>query len=417
MRRGTSTGLTAILAVCAALVIPTVALAAPPPNDDFADAELITGFPATATGTNLEATTEEGEPVPTAAVGAQGHTVWYEWEATSDGFVTVSSCDSDFFTTLGVYTGGPVTSLTEVAGNFASLGPDCPNSLKGAVTFDAVSGTTYKIVVDGFESIFPSEPYGQGNISLEIAKTPPPPNDDFADAIELEGETLWNGIYAAGASGHTWNATKEPGEPAHMGDPGGASVWYSWTAPFTGLFAFSACGRFERSLLAVYTGDEVSALTPIAADNRSCSAVSFVALQGTTYRIAVDGKYEPTLGRALMGAISVNLYWVRPEPAAYEEGPLSPAGPLRPETMVRKKIVKPRQHKATFVFGSNVAGSRFRCKLDRGDFGGCRSPKTYRHLAAGKHVFKVAAVRSGGVLDLTPATVRFKIPRPHRAHD
>jgi hypothetical protein len=413
MRWGIKVAVALALVLCA---MPASALAAPPANDDFADAQILSGpLPIAETGTNLEATKETGEPTPAMGFSGTGHTVWYEWEATVSGFVTVGTCDSNFETTLGVYTGSSVDALTEVAGDFASLGPDCPESSKAAVTFDAVSGTTYKIVVDGYEGgIFPSEPFGQGNIALEIAQTPKPPNDDFAKATVLTGEKLWNGVYAAGDSGFTWNATKESGEPAHAGNQGGASVWYSWTAPFSATFHVSGCGRFEDPLLAAYTGDAVDALTPVAADDSSCSNLQFAATAGTTYHLAIDGKFDTASGKPQMGSVWINLYWDPFESLPpYEEGKdVLPAPHPRPDTFIRKKSLNPKQHRATFTFASSEAGSRFRCKLDSGKFGGCRSPKIYKHLRPGRHVFSVVAISSQGAFDKSPARIRFKMPKP-----
>src|SRR5581483_1636061 len=48
-------------------------------------------------------------------------------------------------------------------------------------------------------------------------------NDDFADRIRISG--------ASGSiDGTNLGASKEDAEPAHAGNPGGASVWYRWTA-------------------------------------------------------------------------------------------------------------------------------------------------------------------------------------------
>ena len=46
--------------------------------------------------------------------------------------------------------------------------------------------------------------------------------------------------------------------------------------------------------------------------------------------------------------------------------------------------------------GHGSKGLRFRCKLDRKRFAGCRSPSLYRHLAHGRHVVQVEAVDRGG---------------------
>jgi hypothetical protein len=43
-------------------------------------------------------------------------------------------------------------------------------------------------------------------------------------------------------------------------------------------------------------------------------------------------------------------------------------------------------------------GLRFKCKLDRKRFRGCRSPKLYKHLRHGRHVIRVKAIdRAGNV--------------------
>ncbi|MFM8653196.1 MAG: hypothetical protein ACKODZ_00480, partial [Verrucomicrobiota bacterium] len=70
---------------------------------------------------------------------------------------------------------------------------------------------------------------------------------------------------------------------------------YSWTAPASGAATISTAGSGFDTVLAVYTGSTVGALTPVAANDNPASggtaaAVSFQAVAGTVYRIAVDGK-------------------------------------------------------------------------------------------------------------------------------
>jgi PASTA domain len=111
-----------------------------------------------------------------------------------------------------------------------------------------------------------------------------PSNDDFVNAEVIDGRYGW-------IDGENIGATKEPGEPNHAGNPGGASVWYSWTAPSTGRATLMCWSEFD-TLLAVYTGDVVSALQEVASSDDGCSEesqLSFMATSGTTYRIAIDG--------------------------------------------------------------------------------------------------------------------------------
>jgi hypothetical protein len=111
-------------------------------------------------------------------------------------------------------------------------------------------------------------------------------NDKFAAALPLRG--------ASGTvSGSTDGATVEQGEPRHAGSRGGASVWFSWTAPATGTAVFDTAGSSFDTILAVYTGSAVTKLTEVASNNNyrgTTARVSLAAVAGTTYRIALDGK-------------------------------------------------------------------------------------------------------------------------------
>lgn len=77
-----------------------------------------------------------------------------------------------------------------------------------------------------------------------------------------------------------------------------------------------------------------------------------------------------------------------------------------PQTTIRK--VKVSGTKATFKFTSSTKGAKFECKLDKQKFKPCKSPKTYKKLKPGKHIFKVRAVKDQKV-DPTPAKRKFKI--------
>jgi len=90
-------------------------------------------------------------------------------------------------------------------------------------------------------------------------------------------------------------ATSEPGEPLHAGVPGGKSVWFTWTPLVSGTVTFSTAGSSFDTLLAVYTGNSLATLSEVASDDDSAgfytSTVTFNAVAGTAYQIAVDGAY------------------------------------------------------------------------------------------------------------------------------
>ena len=77
-----------------------------------------------------------------------------------------------------------------------------------------------------------------------------------------------------------------------------------------------------------------------------------------------------------------------------------------PAAKVKTKAAKA---KVKFTFSADVAGATFQCKLDKGAYKPCASPKIYR-VKPGKHKFSVRAVGPGGT-DNTPATFSFKVVR------
>jgi nitrous oxidase accessory protein NosD len=88
-------------------------------------------------------------------------------------------------------------------------------------------------------------------------------------------------------------------------------------------------------------------------------------------------------------------------------------GPVADTTAPKATISKGPKAKsanttAKFKFKSNEAGSKFQCKLDKGKFKNCRSPKTYKKLKPGKHVFKVRAVDKAGNVG-KPAKRKFTV--------
>src|SRR5690349_24370097 len=89
--------------------------AAAPANDNFINALELTGTEATASGSNVGATKEIGEPNHGSNAG--GSSVWWKWTAAADGSVIVQTAGSSFDTLLGAYSGSTIGSLNAVASN------------------------------------------------------------------------------------------------------------------------------------------------------------------------------------------------------------------------------------------------------------------------------------------------------------
>src|SRR2546422_3407025 len=116
-----------------------------------------------------------------------------------------------------------------------------------------------------------------------------PVNNNFANAIPLSGPTITT-------TGSNVGANKEFFEPNHGGNRGGASVWWTWTAPASGSTTIDTMGSDFNTLLGVYTGNGFGPgiiFTNIAGNDdysgNTWSRVQFNAVAGTFYRIAVDG--------------------------------------------------------------------------------------------------------------------------------
>ena len=87
---------------------------------------------------------------------------------------------------------------------------------------------------------------------------PPPLNNDFVNSQIISG-------CSGSVTGTNIGANKETGEPSHSpdNDPGGGSVWFKWPAPGSGSVTMTTAGSDFDTLLAVYTGNSVGALTLI----------------------------------------------------------------------------------------------------------------------------------------------------------
>ena len=139
-----------------------------------------------------------------------------------------------------------------------------------------------------------------------------PDNNDFGGATTI----ILNSATEQFA-GTNVAASRESGEPVHAGANAinGHSVWWKWTAPNSGSVTLTTLGSNYDSVLAVYTGASVSALSVVAANDDvqngviRTSTVTFNVTGGTTYSIAVDGWGSTAQSdqSTYTGAITLNL--------------------------------------------------------------------------------------------------------------
>jgi sugar lactone lactonase YvrE len=256
-----------------------------PSNDDFQNVFELNGISGQKNHSNRDATKETDEANHAGIVG--GRSLWYSWTAPRNDYFFFNTHGSSFDTILAVYTDSQVGDLlTTVIGN----ADDGGTGKTSGVTFRAVSGTRYYIAVDGY--------YGAcGDVVLNWKIADRPSNDDFASATELTG--------ASGQSiASNAESTREIGEPAHAGNAGAGSVWWEYVPSETVTCAINTRGSTFNTLLAVYTGSDTGSLTEIrSSDNDGSmpgiSGLSFQAVSGSRYYIAVDG-YDGDSGKIVL---------------------------------------------------------------------------------------------------------------------
>jgi hypothetical protein len=129
----------------------TVNSAAPPVNDNFANAITVTTAIFSSTVDNSSATSETTDPIPPCVAGLSqnptGKSVWWQSTARTAGNATITTLGSSYDTVLSVYTG--------TAGNFTNVA--CNNDASASVKQSQVQiavtiGTTYFFMVTAFDT-------------------------------------------------------------------------------------------------------------------------------------------------------------------------------------------------------------------------------------------------------------------------
>lgn len=248
----------------------TLRLSSGPPNDNFAArAELITG--TTNQVEKFIATTEQGEPPH--APGFLINSLWWKWTAPETGGYRLSIPAPQFTTAfLNIYTGTELSALTLIT-NTAGVGVPL------LLDFHAQAGMEYAIAFgQSLEMVGP----------LQVIIKPASSNDAWAAALPLLNSLPTANRYTG--------ATLEPGERTDFG-PSHGTVWYRWTAPANGSFAFEVISAQPNLGLGVYTGEGMLELVPlkiISGWTSSQRNVSFRAAAGTEYWLAAAVPFGST---------------------------------------------------------------------------------------------------------------------------
>ena len=231
------------------LAVNVVGLA-PPANDDFDSATVISALPFTDSISTVDASTAGDDPF----CNGNEHTVWYAFTPTQDTPIRADTSGSDYATSLGVYTGSR-GALSQVA---------CA-SFPAEVSFTATANTTYFFMVA-------SACCGNPGGNLVFRVNPPPANDDFDNATVVGGVPFDDSMFTAGA-------TTAADDPSCNGNA--HSVWYAFTPTRDLPVKADTSGSDYTTSLGVYTGSR-GALSQVACAS-SPAQVAFNASANTTY--------------------------------------------------------------------------------------------------------------------------------------
>ena len=249
-----------------------------PRNDDFVNALEIKGSQISTTGTNVLASGQASEPVHGES-SPPVNSVWWKWTASHAGFTAISTDGSDFDTTLALYSGSSIETLT-----LLDVNDDDENSRTSRIEFYPMAGNTYYLAIDGFE-------HAVGQVSLRLEQEEQaflaPLNDEWENAIlipDLDHAVRGSNMYA---SGNLEDRNQPSSTLPH------ASTWWTWTAKQSGAVCFDTLGSSFDTTLSVYTGNAQGNLDLLAFNDdffSGASLVSFQSVLGQKYFIAVDGK-------------------------------------------------------------------------------------------------------------------------------
>jgi hypothetical protein len=288
---------------------------AQPENDLFADALVLDGPSGQVSGSTVGATKELGEPFHVNNAG--GASIWYRWVAPRGGLLTVYTFGSSFDTLLEAYSGDVFDALDSHDGNDdADVG-----FLQSFIAFPVVSGTEYRIAVDGFNGRV-------GNVFLTwfLGSTGSrPANDNFANSLRLEGD-------GGRAFGTTVLGTLEDAEPEHFIEQDGSSIWFSWSPPIDGEVTFTTEGISFLHVIAAYEGTSFADLERVgratSIDNIAPDDIVFVSRDEPSeirFRVETDKEYHIAIDGVFGHSGITVVNWLVTVPC---DAPDAPEGPL-----------------------------------------------------------------------------------------
>jgi hypothetical protein len=223
-----------------------------PLNDECEMPTEVGELPYTAMQRTSGATTSESDPVQSCGVapGQNANSVWYGLTVPRAGLLVVDTQGSTYDTVLSLYT-GECGELSEVACN-----GDTPENLQSRVKVAVEAGQRLLIEVTSFQGAVET-------LVLNVDVIEPVANDQCEGPTEVTSVPFTEMV-------ETGNATTAASDPVQSCSPPPAqnanSVWYSFTAPSSGVVVAETLGSNYDTVLSAYTGS-CGGLTEVACND------------------------------------------------------------------------------------------------------------------------------------------------------
>src|SRR5215211_476790 len=258
-----------LITALAALILAAPAFAAPPPNDNRADAQPLPTFPASAHGTTAEATLERLDP-QVSKCGRVDATVWYRIDAAPDGTIVATvQASGPLAPVVRIYRRNP-SNIQEVSGGTARAGGKVVTSVA------AVRGAGYLILV-GRRAGAPD-----GEFGLRTDLVLPPDNDERSEAARIAR-------LPATKRGTTLGATSDGYSDCGMA---GGGVWYRFKGPATGRVLVQLSTGERNAVVAAFrrVRGELDEIGCAGTDRRGNVVAGFATKRGADYLLLVGDR-------------------------------------------------------------------------------------------------------------------------------
>lgn len=249
--------------------------------------------------TNDDATREQDEDLFSPGTGTRS--LWFSWVAPANGLLSFSGRGAVGDVSLVAFEGNVPESLRRIADNFKER----PTS-NSTLNFYVSEGNEYRFSLDS-RSV--------ANQLMAASLLFRAGNDMFVDSFALPINGNFN------IRGSNCGATSEPFEinRPHAGRGCGKSVWWHFVPDFSGQLTLTTQGSLFDTVLAVYTGSTGNDLVEVVSNDDYSpldytSQVTFNAVAGTTYRIAVDSFRQDSSGDISLSGFRDGYFAITKQP-------------------------------------------------------------------------------------------------------